>query len=79
MAEEIIIAQKKMVFKIDTEKCKGCELCTMYCPKKCIELAETYNDAGHHPVRMTAKDNCNCCGICYTMCPDYVIEITARK
>jgi len=32
---------------IDTERCKGCELCKSACPKDVIKLADSLNNLGH--------------------------------
>lgn len=60
---------------IDFERCKGCELCVYYCPKKCIVLSKKFNRAGHHLVEIIKSEDCNSCGICYIICPEYAITI----
>ena len=61
--------------KVDTELCKGCGLCVMYCPRKCLNLSTKFNSAGHHPVELVNEEACSSCGNCYIMCPDYAITI----
>ena len=31
------------------ERCKGCELCTIVCPKKIIVMANHFNSKGYRP------------------------------
>jgi len=65
-----------MKLYIDVERCKACELCIFYCPKKVLKLdSEKFNKSGYNPVKLTDEKNCNLCGICYTVCPDCVFEI----
>jgi len=63
----------KVVF--DEAKCKGCELCVHFCPKKVIRMADRINAKGYHPACLADEDNCISCGICGRMCPDAVIEV----
>lgn len=66
---------KKVMIKIDSEKCKGCMLCVKVCPRKTIRVAEELNKRGQQYVTVEFPENCNGCGLCYMMCPDAAIEI----
>ncbi len=57
------------------ERCKGCSLCTAFCPQKVLELSEKINALGYHPAELTEDGECNACGICARMCPDVVITV----
>lgn len=63
--------------KIDREKCKGCELCVYFCPKKCIEVDESYNGRGVRPAKWSSSsaNKCTGCAICANVCPDIAIEV----
>ena len=67
----------KRRFKIlfNREKCKGCELCISFCPKKIIHLDESVNAKGYHPAGITDMEECIGCQSCATMCPDCCISI----
>jgi 2-oxoglutarate ferredoxin oxidoreductase subunit delta len=61
---------------IDTERCKGCGLCTTYCPVNILALDETAtNSKGYTPLITTDPDKCIACGFCAIMCPDSVITV----
>ncbi len=61
--------------KIDRERCKGCELCIINCPKKILVISEKINSRGYHFPELTDGDQCTGCAICARMCPDVAIEV----
>ncbi len=63
----------KVVF--DSERCKGCNLCSRVCPKEIILISENINNRGYHPAYVEDMDNCIGCAFCYEICPDTVIEV----
>ena len=63
----------KPVFRED--RCKGCELCTMACPKKIIVMADHFNSKGYRPSTCSDESQCIGCALCARTCPDVVIEI----
>lgn len=61
--------------RIDRDKCKGCGLCTLSCPKKIVKISDGLNAKGYHPAEVTDPDACIGCAFCARMCPDCVIEV----
>jgi len=59
---------------IDVERCKGCGLCVIVCPKNCIEISDKSNKKGYFPARASNSD-CTGCAACAIICPDVVIEV----
>ncbi|OGS28160.1 MAG: hypothetical protein A2297_09415 [Elusimicrobia bacterium RIFOXYB2_FULL_48_7] len=67
--------KKKPIVIIDAERCKGCELCIVYCARKVLGKTKNINKAGYNPAVVADPDKCTACGFCYLMCPDNAIEI----
>ncbi len=59
---------------IDTELCKGCELCIQACPENTLKLSDSVNRVGYQ-YAVTANDNCTGCANCSLVCPDAVITV----
>jgi 2-oxoglutarate ferredoxin oxidoreductase subunit delta len=61
---------------IDVDRCKGCALCTNYCPVSILELDNSRTNArGYTPLMTTDPEKCIGCGFCAMMCPDSVITV----
>lgn len=62
--------------EIDKERCKGCELCMVYCHKDCIRSDNFINKNGVHPVCFIDKDKrCTGCSFCAIICPEFCIRV----
>ncbi|MCR5262491.1 MAG: ferredoxin family protein [Clostridiales bacterium] len=59
----------------NSERCKGCGLCTAVCPKKIVALSDRLNSKGYHPAEVKEQEKCIACAMCATMCPDTVITV----
>ncbi len=65
---------------IDTDRCKGCMLCMVACPKQVIELVERkVNVHGYPYVSAVRPDECTGCASCGIVCPDGCITVYRKK
>lgn len=63
---------------IETDRCKGCELCIGACPPHVLALdVGVVNALGYHPVRLVDADGCTSCALCARVCPDAVFTVFA--
>ena len=75
---------------IDTERCKGCGLCVMVCPKNSIVISRHSNKNGYFPAQpapsvacgernrtVEGANNTDCtgCAMCAIICPEAIIEV----
>ena len=65
----------KGMISIDQERCKGCELCIEFCPKKAIYLSDRLNLKGYFVAAFDDGKECTGCATCAVMCPDVAIEV----
>ena len=60
----------------NTDRCKGCELCTTVCPKHIVVMdANVVNHKGYHPATVKEMELCIGCASCAIICPDSVITV----
>jgi 2-oxoglutarate ferredoxin oxidoreductase subunit delta len=61
---------------INSDYCKGCELCATACVKKLLKIGLTFNKNGYYTVEYCGReDECTGCALCAEMCPDAAIEV----
>lgn len=65
---------------IDTERCKGCNLCIVACPSNVLALSTNeVNHKGYAFCRDTNPDACIGCASCAIVCPDACITVYRKK
>ncbi|MHA1169791.1 MAG: 4Fe-4S dicluster domain-containing protein [Candidatus Hodarchaeales archaeon] len=61
------------------DRCKGCEICTAFCPREILVLSKTeFNAKGYHPPQLKegeSAENCSGCLFCQLACPEFAIYI----
>jgi 2-oxoglutarate ferredoxin oxidoreductase subunit delta len=65
----------KGAITIDSELCKGCELCIYFCPKKVIGQSARLNAAGYPSAVYSESGECTGCAVCALVCPECAIEV----
>jgi 2-oxoglutarate ferredoxin oxidoreductase subunit delta len=71
-------APKGKVYVIE-ERCKGCNFCIEFCPKKVLEESERFNSKGYHPPEVANPDECVDCQLCELICPEFAIYVLDAK
>jgi len=67
------ISMAKIEFR--EERCKGCGMCVIACPRKLITVDSRINRMGYHVAVCEDMERCNGCALCAEMCPDMVITV----
>lgn len=68
------------VIVVNTERCKGCSLCVVACPKDVIALTTTrVNVQGYAYAEAVKPDECIGCASCGIVCPDGCITVYKKK
>ena len=73
------MAKVRGVIIVDTERCKGCEVCVGACPTEVIGMAVEVNSKGYRYAYMENPDACTGCTNCAIVCPDGVITVYRKK
>jgi len=66
------------LWRVKTDRCKGCELCLQFCPKNALGMSSGRNVAGYHAAVLRDPDACNGCALCAEMCPEAAITVYRR-
>lgn len=69
------MAKIKGAIVVDTERCKGCNLCVVACPLQVISLSKNVNVRGYNYAEQIIEDTCNGCRSCAIVCPDGCISV----
>ena len=64
---------------VDTERCKGCNLCVVACPTDVIALNNSVNGKGFNPAFPENHYACTGCMSCSMVCPDMCITVYRYK
>ncbi|MCD8292433.1 MAG: 4Fe-4S binding protein [Prevotellaceae bacterium] len=69
------MAKFKGAIVVNTERCKGCNLCAVACPLSVIALSKEVNAKGYRYALQVLDDTCNGCSSCAIVCPDGCISV----
>ncbi len=73
------MAKIKGAVVVDTERCKGCDLCVIACPSNVLALAKDLNSKGYNYSYMAEPEACVGCAACAYVCPDACITVYKVK
>jgi 2-oxoglutarate ferredoxin oxidoreductase subunit delta len=59
--------------RIDTDACKGCELCITACPPEVLSMSSAVNHLGYRYPQL--HPGCTGCAACLFVCPDFCFEV----
>lgn len=68
------VARLRATVVIDEERCKGCDLCVVFCPENVLEMTHRTNRLGY-AIAELVRAGCTGCEICGRVCPDTAITI----
>jgi len=60
---------------IDEDYCKGCEICSEFCPTRVLVTSENINRKGYYPPVVEKEGECHGCRLCELLCPEFAIFI----
>jgi len=70
------MAKAKGMIVIETDRCKGCGLCSAVCPTGIVFMDDAVmNVKGYQPAAVSDMDKCLGCGYCALVCPDVAIYV----
>lgn len=71
------VAKGKADWYCFTDLCKGCGLCIVKCPKKCLGWSK---EVGIYqtPAVQPNPEECIACGMCALVCPDSAIKVNKK-
>jgi 2-oxoglutarate ferredoxin oxidoreductase subunit delta len=57
------------------ERCKGCQICSQFCPRNVLQISNEINTKGYHfPDVIPGKEaDCVHCEFCTLVCPEFAI------
>jgi 2-oxoglutarate ferredoxin oxidoreductase subunit delta len=61
--------------EIDTERCKGCGLCTLVCAHELLSIGDEINGRGYFFAKWNSDGKCTGCSLCAEICPDIAIVV----
>ena len=60
---------------VDEEYCKGCRICSEFCPTGVLGTSAQLNAKGYYPPVVEQEHECHGCRLCELLCPEFAIFI----
>ena len=61
------------------DRCKGCQFCVEFCPKKVLALSKDFNLKGYRFACANDSKECINCGLCEMLCPDFAVSVVPSQ
>jgi 4Fe-4S ferredoxin len=78
---EWVLHVKNYKLTLDKQRCVGCQICSLACPKEAIKTKKQTKTEGEKAKKATVDVDlakCNFCGICHATCPFGAIKVTSN-
>ena len=72
------MAKVKGKIVVDTERCKGCQICVPVCKEGTIQMSKNLNSKGYQ-FAASINEDCTGCINCALVCPDGAISVYRVK
>lgn len=69
------MAKVKGAIVVESNACKGCEICIPVCPEDVIAMTKKVNYKGYNYAYMKNPEACTGCTNCGIVCPDRAITV----
>jgi 4Fe-4S ferredoxin len=79
LALEWVLHVKNYKLTLDKNRCVGCQVCALACPKEAIKLEKQPKSQGEKAKKAKVDvdlTKCNFCGICDILCPYGAVKVT---
>jgi 4Fe-4S ferredoxin len=79
---EWVLQVKNYKLTLDKNRCVGCQICTLACPKEAIKTEKQPKTVGEKALKSKVDVDlakCNFCGICDVTCPYGAIKVTLNN
>ncbi len=60
---------------VNEEFCKGCKICSEFCPTKVLAVSMVINNKGYYPPVVEKPRECHGCRLCELLCPEFAIFV----
>jgi 2-oxoglutarate ferredoxin oxidoreductase subunit delta len=64
---------------IDQEYCKGCSICTAFCPLQVLRTSKRINRQGYYVPEAAQDERCIGCRFCELLCPEFAIMVVNER
>jgi len=66
------------MIEISEELCKGCGICSGFCPLEVFTTSKNISKRGYYLPAVVKRDKCSGCKQCELMCPEFAITVFNR-